>query len=407
MKSIIVVALHYRTPDQQGGLRTWHMARALNRNFNVTVLTFAIDTLTGERHKSSSRYCLWNKTNESGFTVYRVNSFPCNRSSKIGRVFYYVSASFLQFLCLLSLILRHDLMIATSHPLTSLFPSVILAKLFRKKIIADVRDLPFDVAEDMGYVRSKYVAEAMRRIESWSLKSCVVVLSVSKGMIDRLRHRLAINTEYRYVPIGYDFLNDLEISPEIEKRLANKPSVRVCLTGTLGHLINVGLLLSVAERYIDDDRIDFVIAGDGQLFSKYLDVVNQKKLRITMLGRIPKSQVHFVCANADICLYPLIGGEATASMQGNKIFDYLGAGKATIYSGADGDVAKLISENNVGYVLDGDNVSGVCKILDGILDGTESSRLDEIRERAEFLVTEKYDVRLIMRELTESLDGLV
>jgi glycosyltransferase involved in cell wall biosynthesis len=67
--------------------------------------------------------------------------------------------------------------------------------------------------------------------------------------------------------------------------------------------------------------------------------------------RVPKFIVSEICRRADVCVYPLIDGKVIAALLGNKIFDYMGAGKPTIYTGPKGDVSRLIEAAGGGICL--------------------------------------------------------
>jgi glycosyltransferase involved in cell wall biosynthesis len=47
----------------------------------------------------------------------------------------------------------------------------------------------------------------------------------------------------------------------------------------------------------------------------------------------------------------LIDGRVIAALLGNKIFDYMGAGRPTIYTGPPGDVSRLIETAGAGICL--------------------------------------------------------
>lgn len=407
MKEVIISALHYRTPSQKGGLRTWHMANALSEQCNTTVVTFAVDTLSGERYPGPL-FKLWHKQvlKDGALTIYRVNSFPCWRGNLIGRLLYYSSASISQGICLLIIGVRNKTVIISTHPLSLFAITYCISKLYGSKTICDIRDLPFDVAKEISYGLGKRSMSFLEKIETNCLKGSNAIICVSKGMIEKIKNKGVEGAKCKYVPIGYDNLGDEYLDPN-DLKLPIKPRLRVCLTGTVGHLIDVGLLVEIAAKFGNDPRIDFFVAGDGQMLNHWKSVASQNDSNITFLGRIPKNQVSQLCENSDICLYPLIAGEATATMQGNKVFDYMGAGKPIIYTGSAGDVRTLIEKEKLGYCFSASDVDGVTGLLKRILQGELNRQLEEMGAHSKDLANSVYNSKVIMNDFVSDLDKIV
>lgn len=403
MKEVIISALHYRTPAQKGGLRTWHMANAVSEVYRTTVVTFAVDTLSGERYPGSV-YKLWHKQvlKDGALTIYRVNSFPCWRKNMLGRILYYGSASFFQALCLLRIGVSRKIVVVSTHPISLFAASYYISKIFGAKVISDVRDLPFDVAKEISYGLGSRMMSALEALETRCLKGSTAIVCVSKGMLKKIVNKGVDPSNCNYVPIGYDCLDDNDVDRGILE-LPEKPKLRVVLTGTVGHLIDVGLLVDVASRLASDDRIEFFVAGDGQKLAHWKQVGHDKGARVTFLGRIPKAQISLLCENSDVCMYPLVSGEATATMQGNKIFDYMGAGRPIIYTGSKGDVQSMIEDEKLGYTFEAGDADGVTGLLQNILEGHHSDEMREVGDRCKELAHTKYNSQIIMGQFTKLL----
>ena len=78
---------------------------------------------------------------------------------------------------------------------------------------------------------------------------------------------------------------------------------------------------------------------------------------------MPKFVVSEICRRADVCVYPLIDGKVIAALLGNKIFDYMGAGKSTVYTGPRGDVSRLIDAAGGGICLPPGDAAGLAAAI--------------------------------------------
>ena len=149
MKHILLNFNHYRTPQDLGGLRSWHIGSHLARNgYRVTAIIPGVDTLTG-RKKNSLKGKLWSKEVINGVAVFWVNATDNDRKSKIKRALYYLSFSLLQAV-VLSRVGKIHLIICMSMPVTSMLFSFMHSRLRKIPFAVDVRDLPTDTAVELA-----------------------------------------------------------------------------------------------------------------------------------------------------------------------------------------------------------------------------------------------------------------
>ncbi|NNF03270.1 MAG: glycosyltransferase, partial [Rhodothermales bacterium] len=125
----------------------------------------------------------------------------------------------------------------------------------------------------------------------------------------------------------------------------------VLYSGTMGYVVDVDTVLDAARIVRDQHDIAFLFVGDGQRLEEYRQRAQDDDSNCVFTGRVSKSSIAGICRRADVCVYPLVDGRIIATLLGNKIFDYMGAGKATIYTGPTGDVSRLIAEAKGGICL--------------------------------------------------------
>ena len=92
------------------------------------------------------------------------------------------------------------------------------------------------------------------------------------------------------------------------------------------------------------------------------------------VGRKRRDEVPESIQCADVCLLPFYNGRISGANLGNKIFEYLGAGKPTIYTGPEGDAKKLIEDAVGGICLEACDGEGLANKIIELSEKRESFR---------------------------------
>jgi glycosyltransferase involved in cell wall biosynthesis len=99
--------------------------------------------------------------------------------------------------------------------------------------------------------------------------------------------------------------------------------------------------------------------------------------------------------NSDICIYPLLEGKVSASLMGNKIFDYLGNGIPTIYSGPDGDVKSLIDKSKSGFCIKTNDDKSFSELIVDL--NFRRKELKKMGEKAKLFIRNHYSLDSSMK----------
>src|SRR5262245_46888020 len=340
---VLFLPHHFREPTDKGGLRSWHIVNQLEPVCPVVVVVPGVDTLTGERSAHLPRFRPWSSERRSAnVEIIRVNALRNDRNSKLRRALYYLSFSSLQFLRGV-LLPGVRVVLTTSMPVSTMLLGWLIARLRRAAFVIAVRDLPPDLAIELGYFRGGFASRLLRRLEYFAYRRADRIVAVSQGMADLLIVGGVPAERIRVAPIGYDALEDEQREPSaLVGSLPLAGRFVVLYSGTMGYVVDVETLLDAARRTRDRADILYLFVGDGQRLAEYEDIARRDGSQCVFTGRVPKFVVSEVCRRADVCVYPLIDGRVIAALLGNKIFDYMGAGRPTLYTGPAGDVTRLI-----------------------------------------------------------------
>jgi len=361
---VLFLPHHFREPTDKGGLRSWHIVNQLGKADHVVVVVPGVDTLTGERSAALPRFRPWSSERRSDrVTIIRVNALRNDRTSKLRRALYYLSFSILQFLRGL-FVPGVRVVMTTSMPVSTMLLGWLTARLRGASFVIDVRDLPTDLAIELGYFRGGFPSRFMRRLEYFAYRHADRIVAVSQGMADLLAAGGVDGSRLTVAPIGYDALEEPDAPDSgTVQRLELAGRFVVLYSGTMGYVVDVETMLAAASLTREREDIVYLIVGDGQRLPEYRERARRDGSRCRFTDRVPKFVVTEICRRADVCVYPLIDGRIIATLLGNKIFDYMGAGKPTIYTGPPGDVSRLIESAGAGVCLPPGDAEGLARTV--------------------------------------------
>ena len=348
--SILYFSNHLRGPKGSAGARSWHQTRILSQNFEVTVVIPGIDPVSSAVVTPETYEGL-----DQAVTVIPVKTTKNDRSSKISRALFYLSAMCTQLFAGLSS-KKCDVVLSMSLPVTQLLVAMVIAGIRRLPLVVDVRDLPFETAGEIGYVRARFFIQILKSIENFALRRAALIITNSPRYKPYLVRKGVAAGKIHIAPIGYDDFpppSEAEVGAWRQKILdlfQQPPAFVATYAGTIGYAVPVEDLLRAAKKLYDNRSIGFVIVGDGQRLADLQRYVTEHDLNVVFTGRVMKADVHSICRASDVCLYPAQQGEFSAAMLGNKVFDYLGAEKPIVYCGPDSAVADVIKELDAGII---------------------------------------------------------
>jgi glycosyltransferase involved in cell wall biosynthesis len=133
----------------------------------------------------------------------------------------------------------------------------------------------------------------------------------------------------------------------------------------LGQANDIDTILRAAQRLNNEDKIRFVLFGDGKERPRLQSEAERLKLtNVIFAGVRPKKDMPLVVASADVSLAILQDIPMFRTTYPNKVFDYMAAGRATVLV-IDGVSRKLIEDSYGGaYVQPGDDQQLAETILD-------------------------------------------
>ncbi|MGN5979573.1 glycosyltransferase family 4 protein [Finegoldia magna] len=201
----------------------------------------------------------------------------------------------------------------------------------------------------------KFIGKFSKKIYQSADKICVS----SPSFIDYLSD--VHNVKSSNITVLYNYAEDI-FQPIEENSYDNVTDIM--FAGNIGKMQSVNTIIEAANILKENENILFHIVGDGSEYDNINHLIDQYKLtNVRIYGRKPLSEMPKFYSMADAMIISLARHEIISYTIPNKLQSYLAMGKPIIGS-IDGQVNKIIQENNIGFTSNSENAE---KLAENIL----------------------------------------
>jgi len=362
---ILLINQVFVSPEEPGHTRHFEMGKFLmERGHELVIVASDLNYQTG--HRTVERTGVYAEQSFDGIRVLRSYMYPAIHRSYVWRVIAFFSFMFSSVWTALQ-VRDVDLMMGTTPPIFQAVSAWFVAWMRRKPFLLEVRDLWPEFGVSMGVLKNPVVIALARWLEMFLYARATHILVNSPAYKEYMIDKGVPENKVTYIPYGTDvdmFNPDVDGS-SIRKELSVDDKFVVLYAGALGQANDIDTILRAAERLKDDDKIRFVLFGDGKERARLQsEAERMKQSNVIFAGVRPKKEMPRVVASADVCLAILQDIPMFRTTYPNKVFDYMAAGRATVLV-IDGVSRQLIETSNGGvYVQPGDDAMLVEKILE-------------------------------------------
>ncbi|MHB1341583.1 MAG: glycosyltransferase family 4 protein [Coriobacteriia bacterium] len=248
---------------------------------------------------------------------------------------------------------RHDVVFATSTPLTVGIPGWVAAAITRTPFVFEVRDLWPEAAIQMGAIkRTGLLSRVAKWLERFLYHRARHVVALSPGMVAGVVAEGVAPRRVHMVPNSSDL--DLFVPGEKDSEFLKRLGVAdgafvVGYAGAIGPSNAVEAQVPEAARLLHErgrSDIVFVIAGDGKSLPALTEAVGVLP-NVRLVGSLPKRDVPILTRSADVLMTLFADVEILATNSPNKFFDGLASGRPMIVN-SPGWTRELVEENDCG-----------------------------------------------------------
>lgn len=347
---IVYLHQYFRTPEMGGGTRSYEFARRLaKQGHEVHVITSDADAARG---MGSRR---WRVSEEQGVTVHWA-AIPYDNSMSYRRRLW-AFGSFAWRAARRAASIDHDVVFATSTPLTIAIPAVHAARRRRSPFVFEVRDVWPETAIALGALRTPLTKWAGHRLEEWAYRRARHVIALSPGMAQSIQGRFP-DVAVTVIPNGCDNAMFASATADGAAYRAATPWLGdrplLLYAGTLGRVNGVDYLVRMAAVLAQTHpEIRVAIVGRGaerervESLAARLGVLRRN---VFLLDQMPKTAIVGLFGACDVALSTVVDQPALHANSANKVFDAWAAGRPVAIN-HEGWLADIIRQTGCGLVL--------------------------------------------------------
>tara|TARA_Y100001958_G_scaffold152612_1_gene139012 strand:+ start:25108 stop:26328 length:1221 start_codon:yes stop_codon:yes gene_type:complete len=293
----------------------------------------------------------------NGIIIYRVWTYISENKGFLRRILDYMSFGFMSFI--IGLFIKTDLIIATSPQFFSAISGNFLSFFKRKPWIFEVRDIWPESIKAVGSLQNGFIYKFLEWVEIKLYKSSEKIIVVTDSFKENIIKKGIVGSKIFVHKNGY-LSDNIILNSSKNLKLRNKLNLKnkfiIAYIGTLGLAHSLSFVLRcLPSIYNKNNKIHFLIIGDGAEKKNLLDLKNKLKLKnITFLPIMNQNKVSKYLSLMDASLVNLKKSNTFKSVIPSKIFEAAAYNKPIIL-GVEGESKKIISKFNAGICFEPEN----------------------------------------------------
>jgi glycosyltransferase involved in cell wall biosynthesis len=407
---ILIVHQFYLDRDEGGGSRFNQFAKYwIEAGHEVTVVCGQVHYNTGrKRERFKGKWCVRETDPESGATL-----LWCHVSESYFKGFW---GRFWAFICFgvsgtwaaLLKARRPDIVLVTSPPLTVVLTGLLASILRWVPFVFEIRDLMPDSYVDMGKLTNPVLIRIGYFLEWLGHRASRHVNCLTPAFVRYIVERKGVPPEkVSMIPNAAD-LDLMRPGPRdnwVRREFDLGDRFVITYVGAHGPANKLGQLLDVADRFLDDPDVVFLLVGDGAEKKELeADAARRGLSNVRFLPPQSKRKIGDFLNASDVCTAVLARIDTFKTVYPNKVFDYMACARP-ILLGIDGVARELVEEAGAGLYVEPENPEEYYRAIEQFR-GDPASR-QAMGERGRAYVGEHFSRERLAVRYLEVLEGLL
>jgi glycosyltransferase involved in cell wall biosynthesis len=332
-----------------------------NKGYEVDVLT-TVPTYPESKIYDGYQNKWYQRDEWNGINIYRVKAVTGYKTSLFKKLLKYFSFMFFGSILSLKISKKYDYIFGFQvGALSSMFPAVILQKFYKKPVTLWIQDIWPDSVYAYGFKKTKVLQYILDKFVKFTYKHTSNFAISGQGFKNRVLAYINDNQSIEYCPNWAD-----EIDLNVENiQLSTDTKIHFTFAGNIGKVQNLENVIS-AFGALDNEFINKAqlnIIGDGSELNNLKDLVNKNHYKnIVFHGRKPRVDMSKYLNASNFLIVSLVDKPIFSLTVPAKTQTYIAA-KKPILAILKGDGAKIIKDNNLGYISDPNNIQAIQDIF--------------------------------------------
>ena len=393
-KKIWVISEFYYPELNSTGYFLTTIAEHLAQKNDVSVITASVN------NESS-----FNK-NEiiNNVIIHRVRNVNLDKNNKIQRILKLALITFRFAAKILRIVKKGDDVFCVTNP-AFIILFIPLLKKIKKDINATI--LVYDVFPEnlhaVNFIKNdSSIFRVLQKLYNWSYNQFDNVITIGRDMQDVFFEKMPKN--HKKIKMITNWAENNTVIPEpkgdnvIIKELGIEKPIVIQFAGNIGRAQGFEKLIPIIAS-CDPKKFHFLFIGGGAYFDELESYLSHNNIEhISLLNSLSRSEQNIFLNACDIGLITL-----NAKMYGlgvpSKSYNILASGKPILLiSDSNSEIALMVKEENVGWVVGNDELSEIPSLLNKISDSKEV--MIEMGKRARLLAEGKYSRNSVLDKYT-------
>lgn len=398
----LMLLTHYYPPEVNApASRMSELARAwVAAGVRVTVVTCAPNHPSGVLY-TGHRNRWFQREQRDGVEVIRLWTFLAANAGFLLRLFNHLSYP-LALLLNLNRLPKADVVLSTSPQFFCGLSGLIL-KRRRRPWVLEIRDLWPESVVALGVMRRGPIIRVLESIERMAYRKADAVVSVTDSFVPHIlsgRGRGPVAVIKNGVDLSFFGGGDAaSAGADFRRELGLEGRFVAAYVGTLGMAHGLDIVIAAAERLRDDDRIVFLLVGDGSERARLEAEAAARRLpNLLIIGQRPKADMPAILASTDASLVLLRRLDTFKSVLPSKMFEAMAMRRPMIL-GVEGESRDLLEAAAAGIAIRPEDADELAAAVLWLADHPEKAKA--MGDAGRLHVEEHFDrARLAQRYLT-------
>jgi len=339
----------------------------------------------------------YDKDNYKGITVHRVKSITGYKENLFKKLLKYFTFMFLGTFVAMKIGKRYDFVFGFDiGALTGMTPAIVVQKFYKKPVTLWIQDIWPDSVYAYGFKQTKLLTYCLNSFVKFIYKNSTVLVVSAEGFIEKIKLFSAKQQKIEYLP---NWADALETNVEAFQ-FSKEEKIHFTFAGNIGKVQNLDNVIK-AFGSIDNKLIlkaQLNIIGDGSYIDDLQQLVKNENIKnVIFWGRKPRQEMSKYFKASDFLIVSLIDKPIFSLTVPAKIQTYIAA-KKPILAILNGDAAKIIEDNKLGFSAEPNNLEQIRKILEKSILLSEDEK-NILIKNSQFLTENTFNKDRIIKRL--------
>ncbi len=399
---ILYISKHFPPEVGAAQARAYDTVKYLSQLGNdVTVMTGFPNVSGTVPSKYRGRILL--KEHIDGVKVIRTFEIMDTKKTAAIRMLSYLSFMFSSIFFGISF-KKYDVVYATSPPLFVGISGYVLSRLYRARLVFEVRDMWVDFAQGLGMIKNKWILKIARGLESFLYSKAWLIITVTEGFRKRLIDKGVSELKIKTVTNGTDIQwckSDVD-GHELRSRYLLEGKFIILYAGNIGLAQGLEVVIDAAYHLAFCQDIVVVIVGEGVEKEKLQKRAYELNIKnIIFENQQPREDIvkyYRMCDALLVCLKKFYLSNITIP---SKLFDALAVGKP-ILLGVEGEAREIVEKAEAGVYFDQCDGRELARMIISLF--RDPKRCEQIGRNAARYARENFMRKDLVKKLNEYLN---